>query len=183
MDKLIAPVFFKRKSCTLPGIGVLAIVTEPAQTDFVNTAIRAPQQKIIFTSATDEKVFNEFSAVSEVLKKRLETDREVDLKGIGRFILQEGIIRFEPIELPSGFFASVPAHRVVRQDAEHAILVGDKETNSVKMTEYFNEIPAKHSRWWIIALILGLLGSAVIAFYYFQNGFNGLGNQTPLYGY
>jgi hypothetical protein len=67
MYNLIAASFFQKKSCLLPGIGSLSLITHSAITDFPVKQIKAPVQEIIFTPGTeDEKGFNEFSAISEL---------------------------------------------------------------------------------------------------------------------
>jgi hypothetical protein len=59
-------------------------------------------------------------------------------------------------------------------------LVGDKETNSTVMTDYFNAAPSKRDYWWVIAATLFLIAAGVFIFYYLQNGVNGLGNTVHL---
>ncbi len=180
MDYLIAPTLFQNKICRLPGIGTLKIVTASAETDFINTQIKAPVHSIIFTAAQDDgHVFNEFTALSELIKRDLDEKGTVTLKSVGNFITtSDGAINFVPLHLSPVFMPAVVAKRVVRQDAEHAILVGDKETTNTLMTEYFVEdvIEKPTYRWWVAAIILAIIGLSVIAYYVSQNGSSMLGN-------
>ncbi len=182
MDYLIAPTLFQQKSCRLPGIGTLSVITGSATTDFINTEINAPTQTIVFSAAQDdEEKFNEFTALSELIKKDLSEKGTVHLKGIGDFKRNNtGLVTFIPISVNRDFAVPVRAERVIRQDAEHTMLVGDKETTNTVMTGYFveeGEVVTK-SKWWIWAIVLGIIGLAVIAIYASQNGFNALGNTA-----
>lgn len=182
MDYLIAPTLFQNKTCRLPGIGTLSVITNTAETDFVNTQIKAPVPSIIFSaSQDDENVFNEFTALSELIKKDLDEKGSVTLKGVGDFIKnEEGIISFIPQQVNQLFTPPVVAERVIRQDAEHAILVGDKETTNTVMTEYFVEDEKPKDRWWIWAIVLGLIGLGILGYYISQHGFNLLGNAVAV---
>lgn len=184
MYQLLAPTLFHNKKCRLPGIGVLSLVTNPAQTDFANGQVLAPYETIVFIEdRSDEKVFNEFSALSELLQKNLDEQGTVMLKGIGTFRkLDTGELHFSPIQLDPVFNASVEAKRVIREDASHPMLVGDQETTNVAMSEYFNDSkPVAKSRWWIWALIMGAIGLAMLLIHYYRNGFHFFSNDNLIF--
>ncbi len=181
MYDLIAPAFFQKKFCRLPGIGQLTLTTTPAEIDFTNKQIVAPVQSIVFVPISgNENSYNEFSAISELMKKKLDEEGSINLAGIGRFYKEaNGTIRFEPVALNPIFIQPVSALRTIRQDAEHNMLVGDRKTTNVEMTEFLNEeapIPPDRYRWWVWAIVLGLIGIGLLAVYFNQNGWNLLGN-------
>ena len=183
MYDLIAPAFFQKKSCRLPGIGQLTLTTIPAKIDFSNKQILAPVQSIVFVPISgNENSYNEFSAISEMMKKTLDEEGSINLAGIGNFYKDTiGAIRFEPVELNPVFLQPVTAVRTIRQDAEHNMLVGDKKTTNVEMTEFLNEeAPIPPDRWWIWAIVLGLIGIGLLTVYFNQNGWNLLGNGNPV---
>jgi len=68
-------------------------------------------------------------------------------------------------------FPAVAAERVIRSNAEHTIQVGDSEKTNTEMAELLHEeAPApRASRWWVWALILGMIGIGVIAFYLYEH--------------
>jgi nucleoid DNA-binding protein len=183
MEYLIAPTLFQKKTCRLPGIGTLSLKNHPAVSNVAAAIIKAPEPFISFSPANenDKNVFNEFTALSELIKNDIEEKGNVTLRGVGDFIKREnGAIDFAPSYIHPLFMPDVTATRVIRQNAEHAILVGDKETTSTKMSGYFvdaeeSETPAK-DRWWIWAIVLVAIGLAVVGIYLFQNGFNFFGN-------
>jgi hypothetical protein len=179
MDYLIAPTLFQNKTCRLPGIGTFTIVTDTAITENHNKLINAPKPSIVFTPLQDDKNgFNEFTALSELIKKDLHTQGTVNLKGVGDFIKnQDGSIGFVPIQLEPNFTPPVVAEIAIHQDAGYARLVGDKETSHITQPAYLPEEVVK-DRWWVWAIVLGAVGLAVLIFYLSQHGFNLLGNAA-----
>ena len=178
MYQIIATILFQNKICRLPGIGTLVMVAHSAETDFVNTRIKSPSETIDFiVDGYDEKGFNEFSAISELLQKNLDENGSFLLRGIGTFTKDKAEkIRFVPIPIAPIFTPPIAAERVIRQDAAHAILVGDQQTTNVEMTEYFSEQQPLKDHWWIWAIALAAIGIGVLLFYFYQHGFKAFGN-------
>jgi hypothetical protein len=182
MYQIITPTLFHNKICKLPGIGTLVMVSHPAETDFINSILKSPAETIDFIPEKEgEKEFNEFSAMSELLNQQLEAERLVFLKGVGTFTKDdEGIIKFAAVEIDPVFFPVVPIERVIRENAEHKILVGDQHTTNVEMTEFFNKKPLIKDRWKLIALLIGAICLALLIFYLSRHGFNMLGNSKSI---
>lgn len=179
MHTIIAPSFFHKKNCVLPGIGKLTLVTQPASSDFSNQLIEAPTQQIVFTPGVqNDYLFNEFSAISDLIKRKLEEYGYVDMQGIGRFTKAgDGTIDFTAITMDDDLQMPVEAKRAVRENAVHSILVGDKETTSTVMAEMLTEeedVPklTVKRNWWVWAIMLGAIALLMIALYIYQNGTN-----------
>jgi hypothetical protein len=181
MYNLIAASFFQKKSCVLPGIGSLSLITHSSITDFPVKQIKAPVQEILFTPGTEEeKGFNEFSAISELMKKSLDEQGEVVIEGIGFFTKNaSGNVQFTPVSLDEYIQTPVTANRVIREHSEHSILVGDKETTNTQMTGLLHEEePAKY-KWWIWAAVLAAAGLLLLIVYLYQYGANAFANTAP----
>lgn len=184
MHDLIASYLFQNKSCPLPGLGHLSIKTAEALPDFSNNIIAAPVSSIQFTTGdtdsasllnwlsnkigTDKQgATNLLDSFCEQLKKDAAENAGANLEAVGNFAADnDGNINFIPIEIPQAFAQPVTAERVIRLDAEHNILVGDKETTNIAMTEYLNEEAPKKDRWWISAVVLGLVALSFILVYF-----------------
>lgn len=178
---IVAHRLYNLKTCLLPGVGTLNLVTEPAEADFINSSILSPRQRIVFEGSQNGVSGNELSAFAHQLHHELEQNAEVLLPGIGKLSKTgNGDITFEAESVPDSFYPSVHTVRVIRQDATHQILVGDKETTNVVMTEYFNETVSNKEKWWIWAAALAVVGIAILAWYFYVYGFNNLGNISPL---
>lgn len=106
------------------------------------------------------------------LRQKVSDQADVHFNSIGSFFVgASGTISFKQEELPAAFMQPVFAERVVHPDAEHQILVGDKETTNTVMTELLAPRSETKDRWWIWAIILGVLGLLALLIYYSE--FNG----------
>lgn len=180
MYQIIASTLFQNKICRLPGIGTLVMVPHAAETDFVNGRIKAPFETIEFIAAgQDENLFNEFSAMSELLKKNLDESGSFLLNGIGTFTkINNAEIQFTAIGIEPVFTQPIEVERVIRQDASHAILVGDQQTTTVEMTGFYSEQPTNNDRWWIWAIVLAAVGIGALIVYFYLGGTISLGNSN-----
>jgi len=181
MFDVIASSFFQKKSCRLPGIGNLELAYTPAQYDYGSRLIKAPKETVLFIASSPyDNHFNEFSAISQLIKEELDKKGTVQITGLGAFSKDSsGSIQFEALPVNEDFLQPVIAEKVVHKDAEHAILVGDKETTNVVMNEYYSEETANtESKWWIWALVLGAIGLAAVVIYISSNGTNAFASKS-----
>jgi nucleoid DNA-binding protein len=185
----IAAYLFQLNSISLPGLGTFSVIINSATSDFSGKVIKAPGMSTCFSTGINEDsaaAFLQYVAQKEGVgsqqareqyqqwcshvKEQLQMDKEVKFAGVGTMQQQADTIVFEQAKLPSAFFPDVAAERVVHPEAEHTMLVGDKETTNVVMTEYFAAPPEAKNRWWIWALLLALLGAGVVIFQLMSNG-------------
>lgn len=181
MFDIIASSFFQKKSCRLPGIGNLELAYTPAQYDYGSRHIKAPRETVLFIASSPyDNHFNEFSAISQLIKDELDKKGNVEITGLGSFTKDSsGSIQFEALPVNDDFLQPVVAEKVIHTDAEHAILVGDKETTNTVMSEYYSEETAEAgSKWWIWALALGAIGMAAVIVYISTNGTNAFASKS-----
>jgi hypothetical protein len=183
VQSLIASYLFQQKSVSLPGLGRLNIETLPAQSDFVNKWMQAPQATIRYSSEAiaheqdglvqyiGQKKGISWHAATDMLahwvaetKTVLQKNGQFYLAYTGTFFQKGTQLSFTQASLPTAFFPQVIAERVIHPDADHSMLVGDKETTAAKMTEYFAEEPVRKRRWWVAALVIALLSLGLITF-------------------
>jgi hypothetical protein len=201
MDQLIATYLFAHKQCSLPGLGNLLIVNNIAENDFLNKKILAPQPNIIFSdkevsangliqfiadkkNKSVDEVNIELQQYCKQIKSTLNENTFFSFAGIGNFSTAPGgKIQFSEQALPSHYLPVIEAERVVHPEAEHSILVGDKESTNTAMADYYNEEePVKKSHWWIWAILLFCMAMAMLLTYF--NGANGnsmFGNCTSIF--
>ena len=183
MHQLIASYLFQTRSCPLDSLGSLSITTTAADPDFTNKIINPPIPNILFqqnespaTGLTDfiadSTGCDETEATAALdhfydqLKNDIADKGSAKLKGIGNlYVDSSDNLQFQQEELPDVFLQPVKANRVIHPQAEHHILVGDKESTNTLMTEYFNEEPVKKDRWWIWAIVLGVIAIILILVY------------------
>lgn len=201
MEHLIAGYLYQSKSCPLPYIGKLALKETPASISPGAKLIEPGQHQITLLHGdySPDGFVNYISAIEQIEGEEamvrlqtfcnqllnLDSFAEVRIPCTGKFYINaEGNLVFKHSPYPTFFLDAVPAEKVMHPDSSHSILVGDKESNSTLMTEYYNEEEVSAPRrWWIGALLLALVGLAVISLYFVNEsdaGIFGNATKTPL---
>lgn len=194
------------KQLSLPGVGTISIQRIAGEHDIANKLFTAPRYSIEMDNSRDKpsrNLFNwltrelnipEWDAVRMVndfsfdLKNNITTTGAVTWKNIGRLHRDEtGSIVLEalPVELESE--APVLAEKVIREHAEHTVLVGEKERTSSEMEMMLGAEPGMAKRrdfGWIIAVILAVLALMFIGLYFSEKGLkpSSAGNQVEVNG-
>ncbi len=186
MQTQIASYLFQTKTCPLPGLGTLSVLSSGADADFTNKLIAAPKPFIQFTNTESETSglvtylansngchANEAAEAlyhfCENIKRDITAEADVNIESVGNFFVDgTGTISFKPEELPVSFAQPVIAERVIHLNAEHQMLVGDKETTNTRMTEFLAPKTAIADRWWIWAIVLAAVGLTLLAIYFTQ---------------
>jgi hypothetical protein len=198
MFQVLNAYLFQHRSISIPGLGTIYLENLPASVDVAERTMLPPAYRFRFDKYFDApdatffaylaaqknildyeaiKWYNEFSFE---LRNRIRAEDAVSWDGVG--ILKKdpsGNVLFEPAASPVLFLQPTPAMRVTRQDAQHTMLVGDRERTSGEMNEWLLDDTARRKRvsWWVIAVVLGGICIAVLALYYYMHGF-AVSNQT-----
>jgi hypothetical protein len=199
MQALITSYLIQKKECNLPLLGHFRIKTKPA--DFEKT------DKLIFPPA-DEILYNEFAASlsgdlityisglrnitpdearvkinnwCNYAKEKLDLGEKIIFNSIGSLQKDAAGNIFFQRKKGSGFYEAVPAERVMHENAEHSLLVGDRETTSGVMNEFYREEIIQKKTWWKMwAIVLLAFSLLVLAFYFYTYEFSetGIGNRA-----
>jgi hypothetical protein len=91
-----------------------------------------------------------------------------------------GNILLESATAPDFFLQPVPAMKVNHPDAVHTLLVGDRERTSGEMNEWLHEegVTRKRLSWWVVALVLVVIGLAILAWHFYTHGFSAANQST-----
>jgi hypothetical protein len=202
MIKLIRTYLLQNQSVSIPGLGTIYIERMPAHSDFVNRQILPPSYhyrfdkyfdtptKEFFTFLSARKNIQDFDAIKMFnewaldLRSSISTaEQSAELEGIG-YLKRDagGAIVFEPSVKPQVYSPTVPAERIIRTNAKHMMLVGDKEITNVEMSDYLHEeTRSKKPSWWVYALIIAAVCVIAIAIFYYINGSaSPFGNQQKI---
>lgn len=196
MEKLLASYLLKNRNCPLPGIGSLQMHIDDSRYEASSQTLIAPRHCI--TLATQEldpdELISFIARKSDIPKAKAEEQLQnfcTDLKRLakgddhiylpfaGRFL--GGMfnkVQFQQDDHNDRYFP--PLHAVAFAKDDHELLVGDRVTTSQAMTDYY--APATESkirRWWLWPVILLIVASIAIAFYYFS-GNRGFGSNRLL---
>jgi hypothetical protein len=202
MYAILNRYLFLNKSIAVPGLGVICMESQPASIDTSTRTIQPPTYRFRFDKffdSPDKDLFSYLSSQQHIsdyealrqyndfaysLRDRLNYFREAPWEGLG--ILKKddtGEIHFETsIENPF-FLQPVPAEKVVRANAKHMLLVGDRERSNSEMSDWFAEEPVHGNRlWWLVALLGGIAAFLVIMMHFSSHGWNvgSTGNQQMI---
>lgn len=190
------------KQLNLPGIGTFSVEKKPADFDIADKMVKSPAYTITLLTASNIPPKNFFAwlssrlAVSEReaviqfndflfdLKKQLSSGNKLEWTGLGT--LSKGLagdIRFETSVKDHSPATPVPAIKVLRENAQHTIRVGEQEKSSVEMKEILHSTDnRKGSWWWPAALIILVLSIIFIGYYFSTHGLSSsaAGNQQKV---
>lgn len=181
--------FVLYKRLNIPGIGTFQLERKPAVSDFPNKIILPPSMSIALHhgNATPSKNFFvwlshalkisdrdaviRFNDFAFELKRKIGAGDKVQWDGVGT--LSSGLageIRFESALKNTAIEAPVKAEKVIRENAEHTVRVGEEERTSVQMLEWLNQPEARKNHWWAWALVAGLLMTMFLGWYFSEKG-------------
>jgi len=203
MQDLITSFIIQSKECKLAGIGMFRNVTIPAEPDIASKKISPPVFEKLFTGR-EEKISDELVkyvaskkniSLSEALenikewcaetKSKLKDGEEIFFQSLGSLKKEpSGNILFRNQNKVS-FFEPISVERVIHKNSEHKVLVGDRETTSSVMNEFYHheeETGVKNNQWKIISIVLLAIALILLYFYFYQHSFSfsSFGNQGKI---
>lgn len=194
MQELITSYLVQKKECSLPPVGHFRIKTKPAELDRVNQQLFPPTDEILYSEFTGNLSGDLITYISRLqnitgseaetkinnwchqAKEKLDSGGKIIFNSIGS--LQKdgaGNISFER-KKGSAFYEPVAARRVIHENTEHSVLVGDRETTSVIMNEFYREELVEKKSWWarwnIWAIVLFGISLIILFFYFYSHKFS-----------
>ncbi|MEO7522592.1 MAG: hypothetical protein ABIT58_00780 [Ferruginibacter sp.] len=200
MEELIELYLFQYKNCPLPQIGSLRVTEGNAVVWHGDNKLSAPVPQIELTN--QEIPADQFIAFISRQKKisigeaslslqkycqdllKLNAYKDMKLEQAGRFhIDSSGTLVFKQEAILKEFLPAVSIQRVSRaKTTSHNIRVGDTETTSEAMTEFYSDkLRGKKEKWWIAALILTVATAAILYLYFRDHTYKeNFGNTQPV---
>jgi len=190
MLSIITSYLLQTDKCALPHIGFFNTEYEPASTDIANKQIVPPSEQIVFNEesilltpglikyiAYKKNIAENDAAIQldnfcKEWKEKLNKGKKLQFNSFGSLQKKEaGNIIFSKED--NFYYAAVQAERVLHQNAEHDILVGDNATTSGVMNKFYKEEPiVKKRKWYIPAVILFISGLIILFFSFYHHPFN-----------
>ncbi len=177
------------KQLNVPGIGTFRVERKPADLDVAGKLIHPPAYTIalhhsnatpsnkIFSWLATELNISEYDALAQFndfafdIRNKIMAGDRLLWNGIGTLSKgMAGEIRFDASLKGVSIGEPVAAHKVLRDDAEHRIMVGEQEKTSTEMLEWLSPIEKKRSYWWVISLLVGLLLVVFITWHFYSKG-------------
>ena len=174
MQDIIASYLIQNKECHLPLIGSFTIKEIPGLLDIANKKIVPSTDNIVFSEDENYLSNGLKNYISDLYnipmqdaeekinnwclhaKVNLDSGGKLNFSSVGTLQKDEaGNIFFRKDQL-ANFYEPVTAERVIHKNAEHTVLVGDKETTSGVMSEFYRDevVNEKKVSWKILAIVL-----------------------------
>ena len=202
MLRLISSYLTQNKSATLPFIGSFQTRNNAAKIDMINKVILPPQEEIVFTQQeekTSRGLVSHLASSKGISANEAEEQLKIFCKNVSldlnageRYLIDAfgslqqsdtGQLLFVPLESYK-YLRPIPAARVIRENQPHQVLVGDKETTSSVMTDYFSApLPIPKDRWVLYSILLTVICIIALIYYYSHHSFDsvGVGNRALLH--
>ena len=180
----------KHKKIDLPGIGVLALKIQSAEPEIADHSFLPPQYYFAFEKTEripSEKLFSWLASNFNIteqeavirfneflfdLTRQLKEGKQIYWHEIGTLHKEfSGEINFSAEKKSFPWYNDVVAKKVTRENAEHTVLVGEREITSTEMIELLNDNGTRRTdHWWIwpLAIILAIL--IFLGWYLSENG-------------
>jgi hypothetical protein len=199
MYAILNRYLFQHKSINIPGLGTIFLEVTPASLDATTRTISPPAyyfrfdkyfdtpDKDFFSYLATTRRIPEYEAMRQYnefaynLRESVNHHQAALWEGVGELSRDDdGNIQFSSLLQNPPFLQPVPAEKRVRANAQHTLLVGDRERTSDEMSQWFSEEPVHGNRlWWLVALIVGAAALLVMAIHFSSHGWNveSVGNQ------
>ena len=185
MLALVTKYLLRYKRVAIPNVGTFEIVARSPQLDVADKQLSSPvyltrhnqddyvpdhQFRFFAHDGIDEKELrNQLYSFGERLRRQAQNS-PFHWKGLGTLRFTSSTMLFEPDEILLDTLQPIVAEKVIRQNVQHNMLVGDREMNSQQVTEVLTRV--EYKRPWFMIFSWVLLIAAVVAiviYLYMQN--------------
>ena len=180
----------KYKKLDLPGIGTIALHLQSSRSEIIDRHFSAP--RYFFTlergdeiprgklfawlashfDITDGEAVIQFNQFIFDLARKLKEGKEIHWEKIGSFQKElSGEIKFTGAEEGPSWLENVPGQKIIRENVEHRMLVGEVEKTSTEMNKLLNSVPQERKyQWWAwpIAIVVAIF--IFLGWYFSEHG-------------
>jgi hypothetical protein len=167
-------------------VGTFEIVLQSSQLNVADKCISSPvyitkhrKEEIVpdhqfhfFTNEGMQKdsFMQDFFLFGERMKRRIQNS-PFYWKGFGTLHYASNEMLFEPDEIRLEALQPIPAQKVLRENVQHNMLVGDQEMTSQQVTEALNKVEYKRPLFIIVGWVLFALAAIAILIYLYMKNF------------
>jgi hypothetical protein len=183
---LVTKYLLRYRRVCIPNVGTFEIVAQSPQLDVADKRITSPvyftrhiqddsvpDHQFLFLSSggTNEKdLQHELYSFGERLKRQIQNS-PFHWKGFGTLRYQSSAVLFEPDEIRLDSLQSLPAEKIIRQNVQHNMLVGDQEMTSQQVTEVLGRVEYKRPWYIILGWTLLIVSAVAIIIYLYMHNF------------
>jgi hypothetical protein len=162
----------------IPEVGTFELVCQPPQLDVADHLFRPPfyitryhphynlsdhQYEYFASSSNSQKAetANEMALFGERLKRRIELE-PFEWNGFGTLSFQSSAIFFDSYQINLTSLNNIPAHKVMRKNVQHNMLVGDQQMTTEQVTEVLNKPENQRSFYMVIGWVIFIIAAITI---------------------
>ncbi|HJW16355.1 MAG TPA: hypothetical protein VJ499_04515 [Flavisolibacter sp.] len=193
---LLTKYLLQFRRLSIPHVGTFELVQHPAEFNVVDKLVLPPSFSLNWynNDALPEHqlhyLASSFNADPESIKTRLDQFGKMlstrvrkgsfTWKGIANLKGTGGNITIEQYPMNIDGLGPVGAHKVIRENVEHNMLVGDRQMTSQQVTDSLSKPANKRSMAVLIGWILLIITILAIVYILYRNGFNPLASGLRL---
>lgn len=159
MFKILLEFFSVNKKISVPEVGTLSIENTAAEDNFGNKTIIPAKPVINFYAKEDSiattlfekfaqnnynKSIEELTKFYKAIAYTLQKEKQLNIDGLGILTKEEDKISFRQSFSAEQYFPSISVEKVIRQDAEHTLTVGEHQKTSSQMREVLAKNESKN---------------------------------------
>ena len=180
----------KYKKLDLPGIGTVALHWRSSKSEITDRDFSSPgyfftlqksddipKGKLFYWLAshftiTDSEAVIRFNEFIFDLTRKLKEGKEIHWEKVGSFQKElSGEIKFTSEEGQVSWLENVPGQKIVRDNVEHRMLVGEVEKTSTEMNMILNSVTGeKKYQWWLWPVVLVVAVFMFLGWYFSEHG-------------
>lgn len=180
----------KYKKLDLPGIGTVALHLQPSRSEFTDRLFSPPgyfftlekEDEIpmgkLFSwvashfGTSDSEAVMQFNEFIFDLSRKLKEGKEIHWQKVGSFQKEiTGGIKFTSVKEELRWLENVPAQKIIRENVEHRVLVGEVEKTSTEMDKLLNGVTdEKKYSWWVWPVGIGIAIFLFLGWYFSEHG-------------
>jgi hypothetical protein len=190
----------KYKKLDLPGIGTVAVHLRPSRSEITDRHFSSPgyfftlqkedgipKGKLFSWLAshfmiTDGEAVIRFNEFIFDLTRKLKEGKEIHWEKVGSFQKElSGEINFTSKGEELFWLDNVPGQKIIRENVEHRMLVGEVEKTSTEMNRLLNSVTGERKyQWWVwpVALIVAIF--MFLGWYFSEHGLTGASTGNHL---
>lgn len=180
----------KYKKLDLPGIGTIALHLQSSRSEITDRHFSAPGYFFTLESGdeiprgklfswlashfgiTDGEAVIQFNQFIFDLTRKLKEGKEIHWEKIGSFQKElSGEIKFTSVNEGVSWLENVPGQKIIRENVEHRMLVGEVEKTSTEMNVLLNSVSEERKyQWWIwpVAVVVAIF--IFLGWYFSEHG-------------
>ncbi|MGN6399900.1 MAG: hypothetical protein ACTHMD_05570 [Flavisolibacter sp.] len=187
---LLTKYLLQYRRLSIPHVGTFELVQQSPEFNVVDKLISPPSFRLNWNNndvltdhqlsylaasfhSNKEKIREELDALGKRIQSNAQK-KAFNWNGIAALQADNGKFEVERDLLQLDGLETVPAHKIIRQNVEHSMLVGDQQMTSQQMTDAFRKKQKRKSYAVVIGWVLFFLTLVAIIFLLYKSGFNPL---------